>query len=116
MSPRPSHLRRGAAVLLQIATRGQVAPNGLYDTKDTISNVAWELLGVDTGGMQPTGKRTMQVNVKMTGEDFSLLQKAAHAYWPDAVLSNSGIVLGLAKIAARGILKPGSKRRRSQLS
>jgi hypothetical protein len=57
--------------------------------------------------MQPTGKRTMQVNVKMTVGDFDLLQKAAHTHWPDAVLSNSGIVLGLAKIAARDILKRG---------
>jgi len=53
----------------------------------------------------------MQVNVKMTVADFELLQKAAHARWPDAVLSNSGIVLGLAKIAARDILKPGGTKR-----
>ncbi len=55
--------------------------------------------------MQPTGKRTVQVNVKMSGEDFALLQKAARVYWPDAILSNSGIVLGLAKMAAREILR-----------
>jgi len=61
--------------------------------------------------MQPTGKRTMQVNVKMTAGDFDLLNKAARAHWPDAVLSNSGIVLGLAKIAAREILKRGSANR-----
>jgi hypothetical protein len=40
----------------------------------------------------------------MSGTDFDLLQKAAQAHWPDAVLSNSGIVLGLAKIAARSVL------------
>jgi hypothetical protein len=51
--------------------------------------------------MQPTGKRTVQVNVKMTVEDFELLKRAAHKLWPDAILSNSGIILGLAKIAAR---------------
>jgi len=44
------------------------------------------------------------VNVKMTGADFDLLQKAAQAHWPDAVLSNSGVVLGLAKIAAKSVL------------
>ncbi len=46
-------------------------------------------------------KRTVQVNVKMTQEDFDLLKRAAEKRWPDAVMTNSGIVLGLAKIAAR---------------
>jgi len=55
--------------------------------------------------MQPHGKRTIQVNVKMSVEDFTMLQKAAGIHWPDAVLSNSGIVLGLAKMAAREILE-----------
>ena len=54
---------------------------------------------------QPTGKRSLQVNVKMTGEDFALLKRAADALWPDAILSNSGIILGLAKIAAKDALK-----------
>ena len=49
-------------------------------------------------------KRTVQVNVKMTEEDFALLRKAAEEHWPDAVMTNSGIVLALARIAARGIL------------
>jgi len=50
-------------------------------------------------------KRTIQVNVKMTQEDFELMQKAAERRWPDAVITNSGIVLALAKIAARDIVK-----------
>jgi hypothetical protein len=45
-------------------------------------------------------KRTVQVNVKMTQEDFELLSRAAEKKWPDAVMTNSGIVLGLAKITA----------------
>ena len=49
-------------------------------------------------------KRTVQVNVKMTQEDFELLKKAAEKRWPDAVITNSGIVLVLAKIAARQTL------------
>ncbi len=52
-------------------------------------------------------KRTVQVNVKMTHEDFNLLTKAAEKRWPGAVLTNSGIVLGLAKIAAQET--PGKK-------
>ena len=54
-------------------------------------------------------KRTVQVNVKMTQEDFDLLKKAAEKRWPDAVITNSGIVLALAKIAARQTL--GRKKR-----
>lgn len=44
------------------------------------------------------------MNVKMSQEDFELLKKAAEKHWPDAVMTNSGIMLGLAKIAARQIL------------
>jgi len=49
-------------------------------------------------------KRTLQINVKLSEEDFDLLKKAAERKWPDAVMTNSGIVLGLAKIAAREVL------------
>lgn len=49
-------------------------------------------------------KRTIQVNVKMTQEDFNLLRRAAERHWPDAVMTNSGIVLAFAKIAARDAL------------
>jgi hypothetical protein len=69
-------------------------------TLRTLSNVAHCFRLPDTGGM----KRTTQVNVKMTQEDFELLKKAAEKRWPDAVITNSGIVLALAKIAARQTL------------
>ena len=61
--------------------------------------------------METSGKRTVQVNVKMSSEDFTTLQKAANALWPEAILSNSGIILGLAKLAAKDILerKPGKR-------
>jgi hypothetical protein len=49
-------------------------------------------------------KRTIQVNVKMSPEDFAFLKKAAEKRWPDAIMTNSGIVLALAKIAARRVL------------
>jgi hypothetical protein len=39
----------------------------------------------------------------MSVEDFELLQRAAATLWPDAILSNSGIILGLAKISAKEI-------------
>jgi hypothetical protein len=57
-------------------------------------------------------KRTTQVNVKMTAEDFAMLWKAAQKKWPDAVLTNSGALLGLARLAARSILH-GPKQKRS---
>ena len=43
--------------------------------------------------------------MKMSPEDFSLLKKAAQKRWPDAVMTNSGIVLGLAKISAKVTLR-----------
>ena len=55
------------------------------------------------------GKRTIQVNVKMSEEDYKLLQAAASALWPEAILSNSGILLGLARIAAKDILGKSPK-------
>jgi hypothetical protein len=69
--------------------------------------------------MQPTGKRTVQVNVKMSAEDFALLKRAADTLWPDAILSNSGIILGLAGIAAKNVLDlkaPGSGKSRKPRS
>ena len=60
--------------------------------------------------METTGKRTVQVNVKMSAEDFDNLQKAANALWPDAVLSNSGILLGLARLSAKEVLKKKARK------
>ncbi len=56
-------------------------------------------------------KRTVQVNVKMTEEDLALMKRAADKRWPDAVLTNSGIVLGFAKLAASKILEKTDRRR-----
>jgi len=63
--------------------------------------------------MEPTGKRTIQINVKMNASDFELLRKAADIVWPEAILSNSGIILGLAKIAAKDIAKKKRRTRKS---
>jgi hypothetical protein len=62
-------------------------------------------------GMETGGKRTVQVNVKMSSEDFTNLQKAANVLWPDAILSNSGLILGLARLAAKDILKKKAGRK-----
>jgi len=68
------------------------------------------LRGNEKSGIQDGMKRTVQVNVKMTETDFHLLQKAASKRWPDAVMTNSGVVLALARIAARETLRKGKRR------
>lgn len=77
-----------------------VGADFVIGTNSIISNIEWQLIMVDTGGM----KRTVQVNVKMSPEDFNLLKRAAERRWPEAVMTNSGVVLGLAKIAAKATL------------
>lgn len=49
-------------------------------------------------------KRTVQVNVKMTPEDAELFKKAADKRWPGAVMTNSGVILALARLAALEII------------
>jgi len=50
------------------------------------------------------GKRIIQVSVKMTEEDYAFFKKAADTVWPKAVLSRSGIILGLARIGAESVV------------
>jgi len=62
-----------------------------------------------------SGKRTVQVNVKMSAKDFALLREAADKLWPGAVVTNSGIILGLAKMAATQVAdKKISRTKRSR--
>jgi hypothetical protein len=49
--------------------------------------------------------------VKMTQEDFDLLTKAAKKRWPDTVMTNYGIALALARIAARETLAKKTPRK-----
>ena len=69
--------------------------------------------------MSNQGKRSVQVNVRLSEQDFELVKKAAAKLWPNAVLSNSGILLGLARLAAKGAMdktkqeRPESKRKSS---
>lgn len=63
--------------------------------------------------MSDHGKRSVQVNVRLSEEDFALIKRAAAKLWPSAVLSNSGILLGLAKLAAHGTLASPKKQRQS---
>jgi len=63
--------------------------------------------------MSDHGKRSVQVNVRLSEEDFALIKNAAAKLWPSAVLSNSGILLGLAKLAANETLAGAKKQRRN---
>ena len=49
----------------------------------------------DSGEMERNGKRTIQINVRLSTQDFDLINRAAATLWPDAELSRSGILLGL---------------------
>lgn len=56
-------------------------------------------------------KRDVQINVKLSTDDFATFKLAADTLWPGAILSNSAIILGLAKMAAADILKPRKGRK-----
>jgi hypothetical protein len=55
------------------------------------------------------GKKTIQINVKMSEQDHELILQAAARFWPNAILSKSAMVLGLARMRARQAL--GRKQR-----
>lgn len=59
-------------------------------------------------------KRTIAVNVRVSDTDWTLLQKAAHKLWPGAIVSNAGIILGLARLAAQNCLLPESPKRKKK--
>jgi hypothetical protein len=49
-------------------------------------------------------KRTEIISVRMTPSDRERLRVAAALQWPGAVLTESAILLGLARMAADGII------------
>jgi hypothetical protein len=56
-------------------------------------------------------KRTVAVSVKMTPSDLDKFKKAAELLWPGAVLTQSGTILGLARLCAEDVLE---KKRRGK--
>ena len=50
-------------------------------------------------------KRDLQVSVKISKEDLAMLKKACETIWPGAPLTNSTLLLALAKQRAEEILK-----------
>jgi uncharacterized protein (DUF1778 family) len=66
-----------------------------------------EVMGGDKGDK---GKRDRQLNVRLTGDDITLMTRAAGVAWPGAILSTSSIMLSLARLKAEEILKSPRKR------
>ena len=58
-----------------------------------------------------SGKRDIQVGVKMSADDFAELKRAADVLWPGAILTNSSVILGLAKLKASDVLNPGTPKK-----
>jgi hypothetical protein len=54
-------------------------------------------------------KRSISITVKMTKEDWLLLEKAAEILWPRAPLTKSSLLLTMAKLHAEGILEGASR-------
>ncbi len=68
-------------------------------------------MSIDTV-MQSSSKRTLQINVRMSPEEWDLLQRAADSIWPKAEITKAATVLGFAKMAAEDVLqkKKGGKK------
>ena len=62
-----------------------------------------------------SGKRDIQVGVKMSADDFAELRRAADVLWPGAILTNSSVILGLAKLKASDVWNPALRRRSPSL-
>jgi hypothetical protein len=60
------------------------------------------------------GKRYIQVGVKMSADDFAELKRAEDVLWPGAILTNSSMILGLAKLKASDVLNPGGAPKKSK--
>jgi hypothetical protein len=63
--------------------------------------------------MRRMAKRDIQISVKMEQKDFELFMKAAAHVWPKAPMSQSSIVLGLARIGAESVLPRTGKEKKS---
>jgi hypothetical protein len=66
--------------------------------------VVWATVGI----MPP--KRTEQVNCRLSSADLALLRKAADTLWPGMPITNSTLLLTLARLKAEEILKSPRKR------
>jgi hypothetical protein len=63
-----------------------------------------------------SGKRDMQVGVEMSADDFAEFKRAADVLWSGAILSNSSVILGLAKLKASDVLNPGAAPKKTSLA
>jgi uncharacterized protein (DUF1778 family) len=58
-------------------------------------------------------KRTLQINCRISPEDLALLRKAAEKLWPGMPITNSTLLLTLARLKAQEIIEeiPAAKLR-----
>jgi len=54
--------------------------------------------------MKRVTKREVSITVKLTDEEWQMLQSAADSIWPGAPITKASIVAGLAKMAAKDLL------------
>ena len=55
-------------------------------------------------------KRDRQIGVRVSDRDLKMLRRAAEVLWPNAPITNSTMVLTLARLKAQEILKPKTPR------
>jgi hypothetical protein len=55
-------------------------------------------------------KRSIQVGVRVSDADLKLIRKASEALWPGMPITNSTLLLTLARLKAQEILKNPGKR------
>lgn len=55
-------------------------------------------------------KRSLQVNARMSPEDLALLRKAAEKLWPGMPITNSTLLVTLARLKAQDIIEGKPKK------
>lgn len=84
-------------VLAHLSSHGKVRQSARWNELQTLP-ACW----------MKSGKRDIQLGVKMPADDFAELKRAADVLGPAAILTNSSVILGLAKLKASDVLNPGA--------
>jgi hypothetical protein len=54
--------------------------------------------------MKRVPKKTVSISVKLSPEEWDLLKAVANRIWPNAPITNAGIVAGLALMTAKNLV------------
>jgi hypothetical protein len=60
--------------------------------------------------MAAMAKRNLQLNIRMSDDDLTLLRKAAAALWVGIPVTDSTLILSLAKLKAEEVLRAKAKK------